>query len=76
MNRGLRRHVTFGDRKDHEIFLETLGQANRELGTTVVIITHNAGIAAMAHRVFHFLDGQIARTVVNENPIDPAEISW
>jgi len=56
--------------------LETLGQANRELGTTVVIITHNAGIAAMAHRVFHFLDGQIARTVVNENPIDPAEISW
>ncbi|MEZ5736125.1 MAG: ABC transporter ATP-binding protein [Novosphingobium sp.] len=56
--------------------LETLGRANRELDTTVVIITHNAGIAAMAHRVFHFLDGRIARTVVNDNPIDPADISW
>ncbi len=56
--------------------LETLARANRELGTTVIIITHNAGIAAMAHRVFHFLDGQIARVVENEKPIDPAGISW
>jgi len=56
--------------------LETLARAQRELGTTVVIITHNIGIAAMAHRVFHFLDGGIARVVVNERPIDPAEISW
>ncbi len=56
--------------------LETLARANRELGTTVIIITHNAGIAAMAHRVFHFLDGQIARVEVNERQIDPAEISW
>ena len=30
--------------------LETLARANRELGTTLVIITHNAGIAAMADR--------------------------
>jgi putative ABC transport system ATP-binding protein len=56
--------------------LETLVRANRELGTTLVIITHNAGIAAMAHRVFHFLDGQIARVEENGEPIDPLEISW
>jgi putative ABC transport system ATP-binding protein len=56
--------------------LETLARANHELGATVIIITHNAGIAAMAHRVFHFLDGQIARVEVNERQIDPAEISW
>lgn len=56
--------------------LETLAQANRSLGTTVVIITHNVGIAAMAHRVFHFLDGSIARVEQNAVPIDPAEISW
>jgi putative ABC transport system ATP-binding protein len=56
--------------------LESLAQANRELETTVVIITHNAGIAAMAHRVFHFLDGQIARTEVNASPIDASDISW
>ena len=56
--------------------LETLAAANRKLGTTVIIITHNAGIAAMAHRVFHFLDGRIARVVENERPADPAEIEW
>jgi putative ABC transport system ATP-binding protein len=56
--------------------LETLARANRDLATTVVIITHNAGIAAMAHRVFHFLDGRIARTESNAVPVDPAEISW
>ena len=56
--------------------LETLARANRDLGTTVVIITHNAGIAAMAHRVFHFLDGRIARIEVNAAPVDPAGISW
>jgi putative ABC transport system ATP-binding protein len=56
--------------------LATLARANRELGTTVVIITHNVGIAAMAHRVLHFLDGRIARIEVNAKPVDPAGISW
>ena len=56
--------------------LETLAEANRTLGTTVVLITHNIGIAAMAHRVFHFLDGRIARVEVNAAPVDPAGISW
>jgi putative ABC transport system ATP-binding protein len=56
--------------------LEALARANRELGTTVIIITHNAGIAAMAHRVIHFRDGQIARIEVNAQPVDPAGISW
>lgn len=56
--------------------LETLALANRELGTTVVIITHNVGIAAMADRVLHFLDGRIARVEVNEKPIAAREISW
>ena len=56
--------------------LETLARANRELGTTVLIITHNAGIAAMANRVLHFLDGRIARELVNSDPIEPGQITW
>ncbi|TIX50713.1 ABC transporter ATP-binding protein [Alteraurantiacibacter aquimixticola] len=56
--------------------LETLVRANRELGTTVLIITHNVGIAAIAHRVLHFLDGQIARVVENDTQIEPVEITW
>ncbi|RVQ69832.1 ABC transporter ATP-binding protein [Croceicoccus ponticola] len=56
--------------------LETLARANTELGTTLILITHNAGIAAMADRVFHFLDGRIASIVVNETRIAAAEIKW
>jgi len=56
--------------------LETLERAHAELGTTVVIITHNVGIAAMAHRVLHFRDGQIARSEINEHPVPPGQISW
>lgn len=56
--------------------LETLADANRKLGTTVVIITHNIGIAAMADRVFHFLDGRIARIETNAAPVAPGQITW
>ena len=56
--------------------LETLARANREIGATVVIITHNAGIAAMADRVIHFLDGRIARVEVNTHKADPQDIRW
>lgn len=56
--------------------LQTLERAHTELGTTVIIITHNIGIAAMAHRVLHFSDGRIARVEVNEHPVDPGTISW
>ena len=34
------------------------------------------GIAAMAHRVIHFREGQIAREEYNTHPVAPAEISW
>jgi putative ABC transport system ATP-binding protein len=56
--------------------LQTLERAHTELGTTVIIITHNIGIAAMAHRVIHFSDGRIARIEVNDHPVDPGTISW
>jgi putative ABC transport system ATP-binding protein len=56
--------------------LETLAEANRELGTTLILITHNAGIAAMADRVFNFLDGQIASIETNENRISASEMTW
>ncbi len=56
--------------------LETLERANSELGTTLILITHNAGIAAMADRVFNFLDGRIASIDVNQTRILPSEIKW
>jgi putative ABC transport system ATP-binding protein len=56
--------------------LESLARVNRDLDTTLVIITHNAGIAAMANRVLHFLDGRVARVEENAGPVDPSGISW
>ena len=38
---------------------EVIARVNRELGTTTVVNTHNAVIAAMAARVVHFGDGRV-----------------
>jgi len=56
--------------------LEAINAVNKELGTTTAIITHNAAIKDIAHRVCIFADGRIAETRVNERRIEPAEVSW
>jgi putative ABC transport system ATP-binding protein len=56
--------------------LEALSQVNRELGTTTALITHNAAIKDMAHRVLLFGDGRITSTHVNAERKKPSEISW
>ncbi len=56
--------------------LEALEEVNRRLGTTTVIITHNAAIAAMAHRVIHLSDGRIIRIDHNATRKAPGEIEW
>ena len=58
------------------LVLEALERANRELGTTTALITHNAGIAAMADRVVHIMDGQISSVEVNTTRKAAAELSW
>ena len=56
--------------------LSALAGVNRELGTTGVIITHNAAIAAIADRVLHVHDGGIARVQRNEHRALPEELAW
>jgi putative ABC transport system ATP-binding protein len=56
--------------------LEAIARARRTLGTTTVLITHNASIGGMADRVVHFADGRIAGMRVNDSPLEPAELSW
>ncbi len=56
--------------------LKVLKEVNDKLGTTVLIITHAAATAAMAHRVINFADGNIRDVVVNETRLDPEEIHW
>jgi len=58
------------------LVLEALLRINEELKTTTAIITHNAGIRQIAHRVFTFRDGRIAEAEVNRTRARPAEVSW
>lgn len=58
------------------IVLEAIEQVNRELGTTTVVITHNASIAEMADRVLYFGDGRIVESRRNVQRRAPAELVW
>ncbi|MBW8636269.1 ABC transporter ATP-binding protein [Hoeflea sp. WL0058] len=64
------------DSKTGVIVLEALTRINRELGTTTAIITHNAAIRNIAHRVISFIDGKIAEVQVNDQRIEPSEVVW
>ena len=55
---------------------EAITRINAELGTTVVVITHNAAIAAMADRTVWFANGQIAKITANPKRAPLQSISW
>ncbi|MEX5598869.1 ABC transporter ATP-binding protein [Pseudophaeobacter sp. C1-32P7] len=56
--------------------LEALRRINESTGTTTVVITHNAAIRQMAHRVIWFQDGKIRLVEENATRLAPAEIEW
>lgn len=56
--------------------LEVLRDINERFGTTTVVITHNAEIQRMAHRVIFFQDGKISEVRTNEKRLAPSEIVW
>jgi len=58
------------------VVLEALDRINREIGTTTVVITHNAVVANMADRVLHLSDGVISRVQMIEDKVSPREMSW
>jgi putative ABC transport system ATP-binding protein len=58
------------------VVLEALARVNAELGTTTVVITHNAAIAAMADLVIRLADGRVVST---ERPVErraARDLSW
>ncbi|MBU6280646.1 ABC transporter ATP-binding protein [bacterium] len=59
-----------------KVVLEVIERIHRELGTTTIVITHNAAIAGMADRVLRLADGRIVSDERNPRRLSPAELSW
>jgi putative ABC transport system ATP-binding protein len=53
-----------------------IARINQELGTTAIVITHNAAIAGMADRVLRLADGQIVAVEHNPYRLSPQELRW
>jgi putative ABC transport system ATP-binding protein len=64
------------DYQTGKLVLEVIERINHELGTTAVVITHNAAIAGMADRVVYLGDGRIQRIEQNAHKLRPSELSW
>jgi putative ABC transport system ATP-binding protein len=58
------------------IVLEALARVNAELGTTTVVITHNAAIASMADRVIRLADGRVTAIEDRVEKVSARELSW
>lgn len=56
--------------------LSLLRQITADLGSTVIIVTHNNAISAMADRVVRMRSGNIAEISSNDTPLDPERIEW
>lgn len=64
------------DYETGKLVLGAIARANRELGTTAVVITHNAAIAGMADRVLRLRSGRITDIERNARRLAPEELSW
>lgn len=58
------------------VVLEVIDRINRELGTTTAVITHNAAISSMAHRVVRLADGRVKEVVKNTQRLSADALSW
>jgi putative ABC transport system ATP-binding protein len=58
------------------VVLEALAEVNRELGTTTIVITHNAAIAQMADRVIRLADGRVSAMEERTSKLAPCELAW
>jgi putative ABC transport system ATP-binding protein len=64
------------DYETGKLVLEVIAKINAELGTTAMVITHNAAISGMADRVLRLGNGKIVGEERPPRKLTPAEISW
>lgn len=56
--------------------LSLLKQVNKELQTTVIIVTHNSAISAMAHKIIRMGSGKVLEITENQDIMPPERIEW
>ena len=59
-----------------KLVLAAISRANREVGATTVVITHNAAIAGMADRVLRLRGGRIVAIEANRRRLKPEDLVW
>ena len=64
------------DDKTGQAILKLLWDTCHLKGMTVVVITHNSAITAMADRVIRLASGKVAEITLNANPLSAEEITW
>jgi putative ABC transport system ATP-binding protein len=64
------------DSKTGTRVLEALDAVNAEIGATTLVITHNAVVSGMAHRVVNFANGTITSQSINDRRKRASELSW
>lgn len=64
------------DLQTGRIVLEAIQKVHRELGTLVLVITHNTAIAGLADRVIHLSDGLIKAEEYNKTKLSVEEVFW
>ena len=64
------------DYRTGKLVLRALKDVNVREGKTVIVVTHNSPIAAVADRVLHLRDGSIAEEEIVEFPTPPEDIVW
>ena len=56
--------------------LSLLKRVNREMGKTLLVITHNGDIARIADRVIKMRSGQIIEDILETSPLNVEDIKW
>ena len=64
------------DYQTGKAILKLLQETGRNTGMTVVIITHNSALTAMADRVIQVKNGTVIHQSINEHPVDASELEW
>ena len=64
------------DYQTGKAILQLLQDTGRRTGMTIIIITHNGALTAMADRVIQVRSGTVSSVTLNEHPMDIAEIEW